>query len=81
MNALTEPLVQLGVAGIFLALLVRLVWFMLRREWARMDALIVENNRLNALIQSNQEAFIPAMLASARAIESCQDLLRPRKVV
>ncbi len=69
------PLLQLGVAGVFLIVLLWLVRVLLLREQKRADAEHTENIRLNSLIQKNQELIIPAMLAATQAVAASQAFL------
>lgn len=72
---IATPLLQLGVGGVFLVILLWLARVLLQREQARADAENEENIRLNRLIHSNQEVMIPAMLAATQAIVASQAFL------
>lgn len=66
-------LAQYGVLGIFAILLILFARISYKRETDRSDRAEAEIARLNAWLQ---EKAIPALLASARANEDSQELLR-----
>lgn len=73
MDPLIEPLLQYGVGGIILAMLIVFARSQVLREQQRADALAAEVNRLNTLMQ---EKTIPALLGATQALATAQTILQ-----
>ena len=65
-------IIQYGVLGIVVALLIPFARMAYKRETDRADRLESEVLRLNQLLQ---DRVIPALLAATRAVEQSQELL------
>lgn len=76
MDPLIEPLLQYGVGGIILAMLIVFARSQVLREQQRADALATEVNRLNTLMQ---EKTIPALIAATQAVATAQTILQSIK--
>lgn len=67
------PLLQYGVLGIFVVILVLFGRTLIKREQDRADAEHTENLRLNQLIQ---EKTMPALISATEAIRASQSILQ-----